>query len=52
MKKKMPRRPTREQKKWIEEAEYRRDEWLVQSTDQISMVIIHKVTGVKKVILC
>ena len=52
MKHKMPRRPTRKQKEQIEAAGYRRDNWLVLDVDNISMTIVHKKTGTKKVILC
>lgn len=52
MKHKMPRRPTRKQKEQIETAGYRRDNWLVLDVDNLSMTIVHKKTGTKKVILC
>lgn len=52
MKHKMPRKPTRKQKEIIEAAGYRRENWLVVDTDNLSMTIVHKQTGTRKVILC
>jgi len=52
MKHKMPKRPTRRQKQLIEAAGYLRDNWLVLDEDNISMTIVHKKTGTRKVILC
>lgn len=52
MKHKMPKKPTRKQKEIMESSGYRRDEWLVLNQDNISLTIINKVTGVRKVILC
>lgn len=52
MKHKMPRRPTRKQKEQIAAAGYRPENWLVLDADKISMTIVSKESGRKRVILC
>lgn len=52
MKHKMPRRPTRKQKEQIVAAGYKPENWLVLEEDNLSMTIVNKESGRKKVILC
>ena len=52
MKHKRARRPTRRQKEQIQAAGYNPESWLVQDVDNISMTIVNRVTGGKKVIIC
>lgn len=52
MKHKMPKKPTRAQKEKIKTAGYKWDNWLVLNEDNISLTLIHKHTGTRKVILC
>lgn len=52
MKHKMPKRPTREQKKRLTDAGIDWRQYLVQDADNISMMIVHKETKSRKVILC
>lgn len=50
MKHRMPKRPTREQKKLIQENGLDWTEWLVKDVDNISMALIHKETNKIKII--
>ena len=52
MKHKMLKKPTRKQKEIIEKAGYRWDNWLVKEADNLTITIVHKKTGTRKVILC
>lgn len=52
MKHKRPRKPTREQKVKIRAAGYVPENWNVLYEDNISMMIVNKESGRKKVILC
>lgn len=52
MKHKRPKRPTRKQKEQIVAAGYRPESWLVLDADNISMTIVSKESGRKRVILC
>lgn len=52
MKHKRARRQTRKQKELIQAAGYSPEDWLVQDVDNLSMTIVNRVTGGKKVIIC
>ncbi|WP_337404556.1 hypothetical protein [Suilimivivens sp.] len=52
MKHKRPRKPTREQKVKIKAAGYVPENWNVLYEDNISMMIVNKESGRRKVILC
>ena len=49
---KRPSRPTRAQKERIAAAGYRPENWLVQDYDELSLTLVNKQTGKRRVILC
>lgn len=51
MKHKMPKRPTREQKKLIEVAGLRWENWLVVEKDNLTLTIINKQSRKRRAIL-
>ena len=52
MKRKMPKKPTREQKKRMSNAGFDWKQYLILESDNISMTAIHKQTGRRSVIIC
>lgn len=52
MKHKRARRPTRKQKEQIVAAGYKPENWMVLDADNLSMTIVNKESGRKRVILC
>lgn len=51
MKHKMPKKPTRAQKEIMENAGYSSGEWLIQHEDRLSLTLVHRDNGKRKVIL-
>lgn len=52
MKHKMGHPPTRAQKEFLSRSGYDWKQWNVAGKDNLSMTIVHKTTGERKVLLC
>lgn len=52
MKNKLPKKPTREQKKRMSNAGFDWKQYLILESDNISMTAIHKQSGRRSVIIC